>query len=627
MKNLIIGTAGHVDHGKTALIHCLTGTDTDRLQEEKKRGISIDLGFAALRFENDLVLGIIDVPGHERFLKNMLAGTGGLDMVMLVVAADEGIMPQTREHFEMLQCLGVSRGIVVLTKIDKVDDEWALLVEEDLRNWLEGTFLEKAPVCRVSAVTGEGMEELKKELQFQAGTVSARDCNAPFRLWIDRAFNLKGQGLIVTGSVLTGVLGVGEAVSFFPAGFSGKVRGIETHNQPVALVGAGQRASLQVAGPSLAEVGRGMFLSSENHGATSKIWDASILWKKEFPSGTRIRFHMGTGEFIGRLSFTKTDVKSSLVRLHLEEPISGGLGDRGILRRYSPQDLIGGVMLLTPAERNHKREDQLGRLNEAVRKQDQEGVMYELLLMAKEPPSLNEWVRMAGYVSQTSVRTAVESLMSGGKVNQAGNWFVAREQLLAFQLQMKKVLADFHRQKPEEPGMSRETLRQKIKLPSNIADWFIQDAIRSGVAITRDEFVAAPVHANSHGHNIEQLKAIFEKVMNFEELIEVTPQGLAEKMQRSPQEIKPFFDVLIREGTIVRISGVHVYRKTIQYISSVIQTHFASRETLSVGELRDLLHTSRRLVIPVMEYFDSHNYTKREGDVRRPGPGLMNLSE
>ena len=175
--------------------------------------------------------------------------------------------------------------------------------------------------------------------------------------------------------------------------------------------------------------------------------------------------------------------------------------------------------------------------------------------------------------------------------------------------------------------MSRETLRQKIKLPSNIADWFIQDAIRSGVAITRDEFVAAPVHANSHGHNIEQLKAIFEKVMNFEELIEVTPQGLAEKMQRSPQEIKPFFDVLIREGTIVRISGVHVYRKTIQYISSVIQTHFASRETLSVGELRDLLHTSRRLVIPVMEYFDSHNYTKREGDVRRPGPGLMNLSE
>jgi len=627
MKHLIVGTAGHVDHGKTALIRYLTGTDTDRLQEEKKRGISIDIGFAALRFDDVLMLGIVDVPGHERFLKNMLAGTGGIDMVMLVIAADEGIMPQTREHFEMLQCLGIKHGIVVLNKIDKVDADWLQLVEEDVRCWLDGTFLAKAPVCKVSAITGEGIAELKATLRTQAETMTERDSSAPFRLWIDRAFNLKGQGLIVTGSVLTGTLKPGETLTVLPANLAGKAREIETHKQSVAVVGAGQRASVKLGGLSLSDLGRGMFLSAENHGQTSKVWDASVMWKTGFPSGTRIRFHIGTGEFIGRMSFAKNDVKAALVRLHFEVPISAGLGDPGILRHYSPQELIGGVTLLGPAERNHKLDEQLVRLNDAFHLQDQDAIMFELLRMAKEPPNTKDWIRMAGYVSEKRVRVAIVRLVEGGQVKRAGNYFVAAEQLLFFQAQMKKVLIDFHRQKPDEPGISRETLRQKIKLPVNIADWFLQDAIHHNLAITRDEFVAEPFHAQSHGQNTDQLKEFFEKMINPEELVDVTPIWLAEKMQRPAAEIKPFFDALTRDGVLIRISGVHVYRKTIQYIGSVIQTHFSRHATLSVGELRDLLQTSRRLAIPVMEYFDSHNYTKREEDIRLPGPGLENLSE
>ena len=239
MKHLIVGTAGHVDHGKTALIRYLTGTDTDRLQEEKKRGISIDIGFAALRFDEELILGIVDVPGHERFLKNMLAGTGGIDLAMLVIAADEGIMPQTREHFEMLRCLGIRHGIVVLNKIDKVDAEWLMLVEEDVREWLKGTFMEAASLCRVSAVTGAGMEDLRRTLQETGRGIRARDSRAPFRMWIDRAFNLKGQGLIVTGSVLSGQLRIGDAIRIYPTGQEGKVRELETHNQTAASVWQG----------------------------------------------------------------------------------------------------------------------------------------------------------------------------------------------------------------------------------------------------------------------------------------------------------------------------------------------------------------------------------------------------
>lgn len=627
MKHFIVGTAGHVDHGKTALIRYLTGTDTDRLKEEKIRGISIDIGFAALHFENSLTLGIIDVPGHERFLKNMLAGTGGIDMVMLVIAADEGIMPQTREHFEMLQCFGVTQGLVVLNKIDKVDADWLQLVEEDVRKWLEGTFLEPAPICRVSAVTGEGMEELKSTLKIRAEKLCERDHNAPFRLWIDRAFNLKGQGLIVTGSVLTGTLKTGEVLQVFPSGASAKAREIETHNRPVPQVVAGQRASVKLAGLTLAEVGRGMFLSGGRYGQTSKVWDAAVQWKQKFASGTRIRLHIGTGEFIGRMSFAKTDMKNSLVRLHLEEPISAGLGDQGILRRYSPQDLIGGVKLLLPAERNHKCEELLGRLNEAVQRGDQDKVMLELLLMAQEPPIINEWVHLAGFVSEKNVRNSIGRLVKEGIVQQAGNYFVAVEQLRLLQMKLKKVLGEFHRQNPDEPGISRETLRQKIKLPANIADWFIQTAIYDGLAIAREELIAEPSHAQSHGRNTENLKKIFENMINKKDIIDITPQWLSEKMQRPQKEINPFFETLVREGVVIRISGVHVYRKTIQYIGSTIQTHFAYHETMSVGELRDLLNTSRRLIIPVLEYLDEHKYTLRKGDVRLPGPNLRNLSE
>ena len=627
MKHLIVGTAGHVDHGKTALIRYLTGTDTDRLQEEKKRGISIDIGFAALRFDEELILGIVDVPGHERFLKNMLAGTGGIDLAMLVIAADEGIMPQTREHFEMLRCLGIRHGIVVLNKTDKVDAEWLLLVEEDVREWLKGTFMEGAPLCRVSAVTGAGMEELRRTLRETGGKIRARDSRAPFRMWIDRAFNLKGQGLIVTGSVLSGQLRVGDSVRIYPTGQDGKVREMETHNRTVPSIGAGQRASIKLAGISLSEVGRGMFLSAEAVAQTSLVWDAAIEWKTRFPSGVRIRFHIGTGEYIGRLSYAAKGTSSELVRLHLEEPVAGGCGDKGLVRRYSPQDLMGGITLLCPAVSGHKRDAGLQRLLEALQENNPPGVMLELLELAKEPPTRKEWIGLAGYANGEEVQAAVRQLTASGAVLQAGNYFVPAERVRRYENQMKAALQEFHRSKPAEPGISREILRQKLGLPVSIADWYIKECERKGLAILWEEFVADPSHAVVHEQKGARLRIEFEQIMDPKELVEVTPEWLAEKMQKNISEIKPFFEALVREGVLVRVAGVHVYRKTIQYIGAVIQSHFAVQPTLSVGEFRDLLHTTRRWAVPLLEYLDANKYTVRKDDMRLKGPNLHNLSE
>jgi selenocysteine-specific elongation factor len=630
MKYLIVGTAGHVDHGKTALIRLLTGTDTDRLKEEKTRGISIDIGFAALRYQNSLILGIVDVPGHERFLKNMLAGTGGIDLAMLVIAADEGIMPQTREHMEMLQYFGVKHGIVVLNKIDKVDAEWLELIETDIKEYLAGTFLADSPVCRISAITGTGLAALKLSLKQEAEKVEERDKKAPFRMWIDRAFNMKGQGLIVTGSVLTGTLQTGESLTLYPTAAPVKIREIETHNQESSSISAGQRASLNLAGRVLSDVGRGMFLGVDGYGQIGTVWYAVIQWKTLFPSGTRIRLHVGTGENIGRIAYRKNAEGSGLpqlVRIHLEQPIAASLGDKGILRRFSPQDLIGGVTFLATGDGGKKPQELLCRVYEAYLQRNFEEVMLMLLMLLKHPPTINEWMKMAGYVSETIVNSAIKRLLNTGKVRKAGNYYITSKKVAEIECLMTSTLLEYHRLNPSEPGLSRETLRQKIKLPSNISDWFWQECIHKNLLKVQAEFLAAPSHAREHGCNTEDLKKILVAITPEHELFDITAEWLAEKMNRPVKEIKPFFEQMIREGVIIRLQGVHVYRKTIQYIGSIIQDHFSQKETLSVGEIRDLLNTSRRFVIPVMEYFDSNNYTIRENDLRLIGPNINNLSE
>lgn len=630
MKHLIVGTAGHVDHGKTALIKRLSGIDTDRLKEEKERGISIDIGFASLRFGDDLLLGIIDVPGHERFLKNMLAGTGGIDMVLLVIAADEGIMPQTREHFEMIRLLGIQQGVVVLNKIDKVETEWVDLMEEEIRIFLKGTFLEQAPLCRVSAHTGEGIELLKETILNITARIVERDKTAPFRMWIDRAFNLKGQGLVVTGSVLSGTIGVGAGLTLYPDGASVKIRGIESHNREQESACAGQRTSFKLTGIALEAVERGMLLAERGYSKASKVWDGVIRWHKPYPSGTRIRLHLGTGETIGRVSYRdKEDGGSGLeiVRLHLEQPVAAALGDQAILRRFSPQDLIGGITILAKGEGIGRRDLLLHTLGRHLHQQNIEEMMATLLLLFDTPPSREDWQKAAGYLNPHLSRQIVQTLINKGRVKQVGNYYLSTERISEWQQKMLRTLAEYHRARPDQPGISRETLRQKIRLDAVVADWFWQEAEKNKQVKIQGEFVADPAHAASHGGNIEELKLRLSVLVKPIPIVDVNLAWLAEKLQRSEPEIKPFFEQLLRDGEILRLPGVHVYRKTIQYIGAIIHQHFQTNTTLSVADLRDKLNTSRRVAIPLMEYFDANKYTVRDGDLRRPGPLLKNFSE
>lgn len=626
MKHIIIGTAGHVDHGKTALIKALTGTDTDRLKEEKARGISIDIGFAALTLSEDITAGIVDVPGHERFLKNMLAGTGGIDMALLVIAADEGIMPQTREHLAMLRLFGVSHGLVVINKIDKVDAEWLDLIEEEAGQLVKDTFLAGAPVCRVSAVTRQGLDDLRDVLLAVAEKVTGRDSLAPFRLWIDRTFSAKGYGTVVTGSVLSGNIGIGEGVQLYPGEHSLKVRGLEWHGQKVDRVFAGQRAAINLSGADTAMLARGMALSAASRGAQSSTWDIAGEWLQELTSGVRVRLHLGTGEFLGRLYRFK-DMPPRFMRLILEEPLAAGLGDRGIVRLYSPQLLLGGATLIAPGKYSRKLGQSRMRLAEALAANDGAAMLYNIIEDNGQPTATEDIKRAAGYIRDDVAEDLLKRLVAGGSVLSTGGYYLTREMLGALTRTMADLVGRFHKEHPDRRGLSKEIVRQKLALKEKPGEVLLEYWQGQGDIVVVGGEVALRDFAARHSDWRQNLAQAAEAALEDIGLTSVDWQLLGQRLNLPPDKARTAQENLVRQGLLVRIGEMCVYRKTIQYIAKVIQRHFAENSTLTVAELRDLLATSRKVAVPLMEYLDLHKYTVREGDVRRQGPKLQDLSE
>ncbi len=626
MKYVIIGTAGHVDHGKTALIKALTGTDTDRLKEEKARGISIDLGFASLPLGEGITAGVVDVPGHERFLKNMLAGTGGIDLVMLVIAADEGIMPQTREHLAMLGLYGVRCGVVVLNKIDKVDPEWLALVEEDVAAFLDGTFLAAAPRLRVSAVTGEGLAALKAALLAAAAAVPARDSEAPFRLWIDRAFTVKGHGSVVTGSVLSGTAGIGDTLRIYPDGGLVRVRGLESHGRKCERIVAGQRAALNLGGADTAALERGMFLSAPDRGQVSGAWDVAVDWITPVAAGTRVRLHLGTGEYLARVHYFR-DQPARVARLILEAPLAGGTGDRGIIRRYSPQHLLGGVTLVATGTNSRRLRPGRAALASAAGGLDKEKLVAAIVADFGQPVRDEEIRRAAGYLKDVAIEAALNDLASGGNIVRLGEYYLDAAVLAVLGERLAVTLDAWHRAQPDRPGMAKEVLRQKLDLKEKAFEALLAHWQKQGVIAVDGADVALSDFAGRHSDWRQDLAARADAALDGSGLEGVDARALAEKMSLPPDKAKAAQDILLRQGTLVRVGEILVYRKTIQYIAKLIQQHFAANPTLTVAQLRDLLDTSRKVALPLLEYFDLHKYTVRDGDMRRPGPKLGNLSE
>ncbi len=626
LKHIIIGTAGHVDHGKSALIKALTGIETDRLKEEKMRGISIDLGFAVMRFNEELVTSIVDVPGHERFLKNMLAGTGGIDLAMLVIAADEGIMPQTKEHLAMLQLYGIQHGIVVITKIDKVDKEWLELIEEEILLLLKDTFLAKAPLCRISAITGAGLEELKTRLLIEGKKIIPRDAAAPFRMWIDRVFVVKGHGTVVTGSVLSGTCHTGDCLTLYPSKEKIRVRGIECHGHKVETIFAGQRAAINIAGAERDQVTRGMFLSQEGYGLISNIWDAEVDCEQKIGSGTRVRLHLGTGEFLGRIYFFKTS-KEKYIRLIMEKPLAGSAGDKGVIRLYSPQHLLGGIMLIAPGKQRRIISEERIKLAQALRSRQSEIAICQILAEGRSVMSSLEIIRQVGYVSTDQVVQSLGQLEKEKKIIPLDSSYINKEVLDILTLNCTRLLADYHRNEPNEVGLSRELLRRKIEISEKAFDKILMYWQRKGhVSCSNGEF-ALPKHLEKICAWRNELLLRCQQIISKAGLLAIDKEWLCAALKINPEKSNMVMTELLNQGVLIKVENICISRIAINNVIVIVCQYFRENQTITVAQFRDLLNTSRKIALLLLHYLDVNKYTVRTGDIRQPTQKIVDFSE
>lgn len=634
-RNFIIGTAGHIDHGKTVLVRALTGRDTDRLAEEKLRGISIDLGFAPFELDDGRVAGIVDVPGHENFVRNMMAGATGVDLALLVVAADDSVMPQTREHLAILDLLGVSRGVVALTKSDLVDEEMLGLVADEVRELLAGTRLEGIPVIAVSGVTGAGVEKLKKLLNEAAGKVRFKDERLPARLPIDRVFTLKGIGTVVTGTLWSGTIANGEKLELLPPGREVRVRSVEVHDAERASASAGERVAVNLAGVSKAEVSRGDVLAAPGYLRPTYMLDASLSLLRDSPRqlrrGSRVRFHHGTREVLGRVFPLGSDIitpgDEQPCQMRLESMAVLAPGDRFVIRSYSPVTTIGGGVVVDAHPGKHRPRDAEAVLKEfeALKLADARDSVAIALARALRPMTASGLVLQAG-MPPTFVEEGLGSLASKGEAltfsDRSGHAteYLSKSEYQKLSTHIRSLLNDFHKANPLADGVARETLKKQL-----LPDWEPRGADMLMERLEEDGFFESDgkkAHLPGTGASItseqEKLAAtIIERI----ESTPVSPPALAELSSELGADRKTVSGLLAlaeRDGKVVRVSpDLYFSPGAIKGIESALRARLETEGRITVSEFRDIIGTSRKYALPLLEYFDRARVTVRQGDVRK----------
>lgn len=629
MKNIIVGTAGHVDHGKTTLIRALTGVNTDRLREEQERGMTIDLGFASLTLPNGQRIGIVDVPGHERFLKNMLAGAGGVDVALMVIAADESVMPQTTEHLEILELLEVKRGVIALTKADMVDEEWLSVVQDDIRAALADTFLSDAPMVPVSGVTGMGIPDLIDALQTTCETVEARDASGPFRIPVDRVFTLTGFGTVITGTLVSGTIRVGDPVEVQPSGLESRARQIQVHGKKVDQAEAGSRVAVNLAGLEIADLARGDVVSSPGALKESSVVDVRLTLLGNAPhplkNRTRVRFHAGTAEILGRLTILDRDElkpgEQAYAQFRAETPSAVSRGDRFVIRSYSPMVTIGGGIVIEPNARKHKRFDE-GTIDslETASKGTPEELLEQALRQAPAGIASQELLRK---VEVSEVSALLESLKDAGKaVALDGGRLIHTSVLSQYASAMRDVLSGFHMTHPLRPGMPREELRTaagkglESKVFASVlaqlqsrGELTVSDA---SVRLTGFEPTLTPAQQSASDALAHTLLDTGLNVPDADEFLRGT--GLPQT------EAKEILDLLASRGEVVKIAeGIYLHASTVEQAESTVRKFIEENGKLTVSQFRDLTGTSRKYAVPLLEYFDSKRITRRIGDERVAG--------
>lgn len=632
MKNIIIGTAGHIDHGKTTLIRALTGRETDTLKEEKDRGISINLGFTYFDLPSGRRAGIIDVPGHEKFVKNMLAGVSSVDVVMLVIAADEGIMPQTREHFEILQLLNVKKGIVVLTKADMVDEDWLSMIQEDVASEFQGTFLENAPVCVVDSKSKRGIPELISLVDEITCEAEAKDTEGHFRLPVDRSFSVSGFGTVVTGTVISGCISEGDTVEIYPSKVVTKVRGIQVHEQSVRTAEAGQRCALNLANVKTKDAGRGDVVSLQNLMEPSLMVDCKLYYLKSagkpLENRQRVRLYHGTDEILCRVVILdKEEVQpgeEAFVQLRLEKPLTAQRNDRFVIRSYSPMHTIGGGSIIEPVARKAKQFNEKYIEELKIKESGKtESILENTVekLSGSYPEAFDVLKAMGKNVE--SIDEKLQELVEQNRILKLDDAdkpvYIHVNFVHSKTEELTKVLSDYHKTNSLVWGISKEEIKSRVfgkGIKQKIYDELLQLLEQKNIIKLHGKFVS--LHDFQVVYNKDQERMKKSILDAFKKAGYTSPkyEDLASS-ERNKGEFKKVFDALLMDGLLVKANEECIFeRELYEQAKENIIKHIKASGSITAGECRDILGTTRKYAVGLMEHLDNIKITKRIEDKR-----------
>jgi selenocysteine-specific elongation factor len=625
---LILGTAGHIDHGKTALIAALTGIDTDRLKEEKSRGISIDLGFAHMELRDGLTLGVVDVPGHERFIKNMLAGIGGIDMVLFVVACDEGIMPQTREHFDIVSILGIRHSVFALTKNDLVDEEMTALVRDEVEGMIQGTWFEGSPVIPTSVKTGEGLEAVRGALAEVAEGIRGRRVGSAVRLPIDRVFTMTGRGTVVTGTLWSGMIRKEDRLGIEPGDKPVRIRSVEVHGKTVESAIAGQRTALGLHGIDMAEIERGHAVVSPGDFRATTALDASLQVLKSSPkalkTGSRMRFHLGSSEVMGRIYFLETEKLdpggSGFARIKLEVPVVAGLGDRFVIRTYSPMRTIGGGTVLDPlAPRRRKRDEGTIEHLRLLDGGDLERIV-EVYIGSAELGLRSASLTARVNCGSDEIGRITQHLKEAGSVLEpVPGLYIHTGSVAGLEKKVEAILGRFQAKERLAWGMPKEELRERLgSVEMQLTNWLLDRMEKDGRLFTKKGDVRVGSGEVDLTPEEERARALVVSLLRAKPFQPPSERDIEGKSGLSGEKLRRVIALLVQDGELVRLEpGLIMHATAIEDARDAVTAYLKEHGEGTASDLKNVLGTTRKYAVPLLEHLDRIGVTRRVGPNRR----------
>ncbi len=629
--SIIMGTAGHIDHGKTSLVKALSGIDCDRLKDEKKRGITIELGFAYLDLLSGERLGIIDVPGHEKFVKNMVAGAAGIDFVLLTVAADEGIMPQTREHVEICSLLGIQEGLVAITKTDMVDPDLLELAVEEVQEFTAGTFLEAADIFPVSAHSGEGIPELLKAIDAKAAGLRSTHESDLFRLPVDRAFSMRGYGTVITGTLVSGEIKTGETVQIYPGERKSKVRGLQVHSQSVETALTGQRTAMNLSGLEVGDLERGMCLARPGSLFPWQVWDVELTSLPTAPRALKhrkeIHLHHGSKEILARVYLLDRDQlepgETCPAQIRFSLPMVGCYGDRFVIRSYSPLRTVAGGVLLNPIGRKIKRFSEKVQLVNGLKTEDLTEIIHSQLELAGIQGLDIARLQVVTGRSVKKILKALQELGSAQKTfifDREEQRYINGSLVQELTLSLLEHIRNYHRNNPMKAGIAKGMLYSGWgkKIPPKLIHFLLEKSLKNSELASENDLLRLPEHTISMAKDQTELKEELWKTYDQAGLEPPNLKDVLKSLKTDKKQTLPVLELLINEGKIIRLNdNLYFSSRAIKRVQELVLDHFAEKSDLSPTDFKELSGLSRKYSIPLLEYLDKQKITMRVGDVRK----------